>query len=202
MLRTASHSASEAAERTVRPWILWTLLRRLSKARRGTVFYSLSPPPLLFPSLSPQAPFYSCFRIFHTHSLYPHAFARTSPLSINPQVLSLSCWPPPSQSLKLGIYSRKTETRSSFYTSTFRPFSPALSQVTSLCFGQNLVLSNTYTLQDNILLLTCRNWVKFYLRSLSAQHQNRIVVFNGLWSFFPLSVPLRHLRPCGFCSVP
>lgn len=49
MLRTASHSESEAAERTVRPWILWTLLRRLSKARRGTVFYSLSPPPFSLP---------------------------------------------------------------------------------------------------------------------------------------------------------
>lgn len=125
MLRTVSHSESEAAERTVRPWILWTLLRRLSKARRGTVFYSLSPPPSphfsTMSSLSPQASFYSCFKFFHTHSLYPHALARTSPLSIKPQVLFFSCRPPPSQSLKLGIYSRKTETRSSFHMSTFRP---------------------------------------------------------------------------------
>lgn len=55
MLRTASHSASEAAERTVRPWILWTLLRPLSKAGRGTVFYSLCPPPHTHLSLSLSA---------------------------------------------------------------------------------------------------------------------------------------------------
>lgn len=63
MLRTASHSASEAAERTVRPWTLQTLLCLLGKARRGLLFYilslpsfslSASPPPFLPPLSSPS----------------------------------------------------------------------------------------------------------------------------------------------------
>lgn len=75
MLRTASHSESEAAERTVRPWILWTLLRWLSKARRGTVFYSLSPPSFSLSALLhyvfsvPPGIFLLMFQIF------PHSFS-------------------------------------------------------------------------------------------------------------------------------
>lgn len=97
MLRTASHSASEAAERTVRPWTLQTLLCLLGKARRGLLFYilslpsfslSASPPPFLPPPRLPCAPasFLVMFQIFpHSFSVSP-CFCRAP--TIPPQTSS------------------------------------------------------------------------------------------------------------------
>lgn len=114
MLRTASHSANEAAERTVRPWTLdSSLLVGQNKKGESNLLCSISLPlfflscssPLSFSPLSlfcAIASFYFCFNFFQTHSLHISMLPKVPTISPQTSTLALSLWPSPSPTLKFG----------------------------------------------------------------------------------------------------
>lgn len=114
MLRTASHSANEAA-RGLCDLGLWTLLRGLGQNKKGESnllcsislpFFFLSCSSLL--SFSPLclfcaiASFYFCLNYFQTYSLHIFMLPQVPAIAPQTSTLVLSLRPSPSPTLKLG----------------------------------------------------------------------------------------------------